>query len=282
MHTVCLIPSKKSDILYNYKNNEKAPLWTQEEQFVFTHNQSFLPNHISPLHASLLIESQLYSIKPSTMLSTLQRRLPVSIRQGLGEENGVVTYSEHVQADLNGCWYSDFPEELLYGLCRCFRFQREAINAPPVDLIHMYGWLFRSVQLPPAWLSQGLTQPKLVPCPAEIGIEWRADRADKKKTSEGDFLQCDYSRNASRGRMPQRRTEDHKLGPLKCGTSLYWLLVHERLPRRPPQPHCTAITWSLFCRVSRSLCLSLSRPLFTLQSNWIWLVTCHGIGPITC
>lgn len=90
------------------------------------------------------------------MLSTLQRRLPVSIRQGLGEENGVVTYSEHVQADLNGCWYSDFPEELLSGLCRCFRFQREAINAPPVDLIHMYGWLFRSVQLPPARLPDCL------------------------------------------------------------------------------------------------------------------------------
>lgn len=60
----------------------------------------------------------------------------------VGEENGAVTCSEQVQADLNGCWYSDFPQELLSGLCWCFRFQREAINAQPVDLIHMYGWLF--------------------------------------------------------------------------------------------------------------------------------------------
>lgn len=105
-----------------------------------------------------------------------QRRLSVSLAaRGLGQENGAVTCSEHVQADLNGCWYSDFPQELLSGLCRCFRFQREAINAQPVDLIHMYGWLFRSVQLLPpclpTLLSQGLLVPKLVPRPAKIGIE---------------------------------------------------------------------------------------------------------------
>ena len=77
-----------------------------------------------------------------------QRRLSVSAAVRAGEEeNGAVTRGEHVQADLNGCWYSDFPQELLSGLCRCFRFQREAINAQPVDLIHMYGWLFRPVQL---------------------------------------------------------------------------------------------------------------------------------------
>lgn len=91
---------------------------------------------------------------------------------GGGWGNGAVTRSEHVQADLNGCWYSDFPQELLSGLCRCFRFQREAINAQPVDLIHMYGWLLRSVQLLPPCVAY-LTVSR--PAGAQIGSSSRKD-----------------------------------------------------------------------------------------------------------
>jgi len=154
--------------LYCYTNDVRTLLRQQEKRFVFTHNQFLHPDHISPLYVSLSIDTQLYSIKRPTMRSTQyiiqefkspRRRLSVSLCEWAGEENGVVTCSEHVQADLNGWWYSDFPEELLSGLCRCFRFQREAIIAQPVDLIHMYGCLSRSVRLPPPCLPipDGLT-----------------------------------------------------------------------------------------------------------------------------
>lgn len=138
---------------------------------------------------------------------------------GVGEKNGAVTCGEHVQADLNGCWYSDFPQELLSGLCRCFRFQREAINAQPVDLIHMYGWLFCSVQLLPpclcTWLSQGLLEPKLVPRLAKIEIEkrtWQTQRTSKM------VFQGDYSDRASVWLAAANRlylqTKEHKRVPV--------------------------------------------------------------------
>lgn len=54
---VCFFPAQFSRkqrycTLYNYKNIVKTLLRRQEQHFVFTHNQSLHPNHISPLYAS--------------------------------------------------------------------------------------------------------------------------------------------------------------------------------------------------------------------------------------
>lgn len=180
-------PWKQSTVLpqKSCKNNSQQCL-------VSTPNQSLHPNHICALPTSL---SQKTNCIPGSgqqwsLLNTYtqvykspQRRLYVSLaaRAGgggwgvcVGGGDGAVARSEHVQADLNGCWYSDFPQELLSGLCRCFRFQREAINAQPVDLIHMYGWLLRSVQPLPLYLLPDCL--KALPAGAQIGSSHHKDR----------------------------------------------------------------------------------------------------------
>lgn len=84
------LPRKRSALL-----PQKSCRNNSQQHFVFTPNQSLHPDRISALHTSLSTETQLYSRKRSTMLSTQyiiqvykspQRRLSVSGCVGWGRK----------------------------------------------------------------------------------------------------------------------------------------------------------------------------------------------------